>query len=74
MNKTLRDQVIALPATEKVDLIMDAWDSIAPKDLPPLTDAQKAELDQRLADYQRNPSSAIPWEEAKVQLQARYRK
>lgn len=74
MNKTLRDQVIALPVEEKIDLIMDAWDSISPNDFPPLTDAQKTELDRRLAEHERDPSSAIPWEEAKARLEARYRR
>jgi putative addiction module component (TIGR02574 family) len=74
MNKKLRDQVIALPVDEKIDLIMDAWDSITPEDFFPLSEAQKTELDKRLAEYEHDPSSAIPWERAKVELQARYRK
>jgi putative addiction module component (TIGR02574 family) len=74
MSKTLRDQVIDLPVLEKINLIMDAWESISPADLPPLTVAQKAELDRRLADHEADPHSAIPWEDAKALLEARYRK
>lgn len=34
----------------------------------PLTDAQRAELDQRIARYEQNPSDVIPWEQIKAGL------
>jgi putative addiction module component (TIGR02574 family) len=34
----------------------------------PLTDAQREELDQRIARYERNPSDVVPWEHVKADL------
>jgi putative addiction module component (TIGR02574 family) len=37
-------------------------------EIPALTDEQRAELDHRLAKYERNPSDVIPWEQVKAGL------
>lgn len=74
MNKILRDQVMRLPTEEKIDLVMDVWNSISPDEFPPLSDEQKAELDRRLAEHKAHPEQAVPWEEVYARLQARYRK
>jgi putative addiction module component (TIGR02574 family) len=37
-----------------------------------LSPEEKHLLDSRLADHDRDPASAIPWEEAKSRLQARF--
>ncbi len=37
-----------------------------------LTPKEKHLLDSRLADHERDPASAIPWEEVKARLQARF--
>jgi putative addiction module component (TIGR02574 family) len=37
-----------------------------------LTPEEKHLLDSRLADHDRDPASAIPWEEVKARLQARF--
>lgn len=36
----------------------------------PLTDEQKALLDARLADMERNPNASVPWDEAKKRIEA----
>ncbi len=74
MNKILRDQIMRLPTEEKIDLVMDLWNSISPDEFPPLTEEQQAELDRRLAEYEANPEQALPWEEVYARLQARYGK
>ena len=33
---------------------------------PPLTDAQKSELDHHLADYETNPDDVASWSQAKA--------
>jgi hypothetical protein len=33
-----------------------------------ISDAQQAELDHRLAKYERNPSAVIPWEQVREGL------
>jgi len=37
-----------------------------------LTPEEKHLIDSRLADHERDPASAIPWEEIKARLQARF--
>ena len=48
------------------------WDSIAPEaEATELTDAQKAEIDRRLAAHRANPKAAIPWEQTEAEAPAR---
>jgi putative addiction module component (TIGR02574 family) len=73
MNKALRDQVLQLSVAEKLDLIGEIWDSIPPNaEEFDLTPEQMQELDRRMAEHERDPSSAIPWEEVRERLRARF--
>ena len=56
---------------ERIELIGDIWDSIPAEAMPPLTQAQEKELERRIADYRQNPSSSLPWEVVKAELQKR---
>lgn len=38
----------------------------------PLTESEKALIEQRVADLERNPRASIPWAEARAHLQARF--
>ena len=51
-----------LTVAERIQLAEDLWDSVreAPEVLE-LTEAQRAELDRRLAAHRADPDSAIPW-------------
>ena len=60
MNKSLRDQIMSLPADEKFELVMDLWDSIGEGELPPPTDEQLAEAERRFDAYKKNPSHGAP--------------
>ena len=60
MNKSLHDQVMSLPADEKLDLVMDLWDSIREDELPPPSDEQLAEAERRLEAYKKDPSRGSP--------------
>jgi putative addiction module component (TIGR02574 family) len=62
-----------LTPDERIELVHDLWDSIAPEELPPLTADQMDELDRRLAEHQRDPTTAITWEEVKARLQSRFK-
>lgn len=55
---------------ERVQLAAEIWDSVAaaPEGLP-LTEAQRAELDRRLALHEGEPSRTTPWEEVRAKLQ-----
>ncbi len=60
-----------LSITERIDLIGDIWDSIADEavnDEFSLSETEKAELHRRLAAYQANPATAIPWEKVRAEL------
>ena len=63
------DAILRLSVPERIQIVEDIWDSIAatPEQLP-LTDAQRAELDRRLEAHERDPSSALPWDEVRSRL------
>jgi putative addiction module component (TIGR02574 family) len=63
----LQNEIGSLSATEKFELLDVLWESLE-ADAPPLTDAQRAELDYRMAQYERNPSDVIPWEDVRARL------
>jgi len=63
----LQNQIGKLSAAEKFDLLDALWESLEADELS-LTDAQRDELDHRLAEYQRNPENVIPWEQVKAGL------
>ncbi len=52
-----------LSVAERIQLAEDLWDSVAAEtgELP-LTEAQAAELDRRLAALAREPDGGEPWE------------
>jgi putative addiction module component (TIGR02574 family) len=74
MNTQLLDQARKLDIGEQIDLVEAIWDGIASRgEIPPLTDAQKAELDRRLAAHLSNPDDVIPWNEVKAAVLAKIR-
>lgn len=67
------DELLKLSVPERIQLAEDLWDSIAAEpDALPLTDAQRAEIKRRLAGHDRDPESAIPWEEVRARLHQRF--
>ncbi len=67
------DELLKLSVPERIQLAEDLWDSIAAEpDALPLTEAQRAEIDRRLAEHDRDPTSAIPWEEVRARLHQRF--
>jgi putative addiction module component (TIGR02574 family) len=64
-----------LSAAERLTLAQDLWDSItAEVERAPLTEAQKQEVDRRLAAHRANPQAAIPWDQVEAEALARLRK
>jgi putative addiction module component (TIGR02574 family) len=51
------------------------WDSIAAdtENPPPLSEEQIAEIERRLAEHEKNPERARPWEEVRERLWAHCR-
>lgn len=58
-----------LTVAERIQLAEDLWDSVsdAPEVLE-LTDAQRAELDRRLAEHDKGTESTIPWSVVRKEL------
>jgi putative addiction module component (TIGR02574 family) len=57
----LLEQALRLPVGERIRLADDLYMSISdPPGSVPLTDAQIAELERRITEYERNPDAAIP--------------
>jgi putative addiction module component (TIGR02574 family) len=49
------------------------WDDIADNGFDPdLTPEQAAELDRRLAEFEKNPHDGIPWEQVEADLNQRF--
>lgn len=60
---------------DRIALATAIWDSIpAEPHLPLLTEAQRLELERRLADHAANPDEVVPWEQVKAEALARFRR
>ncbi len=58
-----------LNVTERILLVEEIWDSIrASPELVPLTEAQRTELDERLAKHEADPKVGATWDEVKARL------
>jgi len=74
MNTQILEQARGLAVDEQIELVEAIWDGIVRRDaVPPLSDAQKAELDRRLADHQSNPDDVVSWDEVKAAALAKIR-
>jgi putative addiction module component (TIGR02574 family) len=67
---------LSLSIEERLKLVGDIWDSIADEanmsaDLLPLTAAQIAELDRRMAEAEAHPEDLIPMEEVMERLRSK---
>jgi putative addiction module component (TIGR02574 family) len=63
----LRNQINSLSPAEKAELLDRVWESLE-ADAVSLTDAQRDELDYRIARHEQNPSAVIPWQQVKTGL------
>ncbi|MBI3574458.1 MAG: addiction module protein [Gammaproteobacteria bacterium] len=60
---------------ERLTLVEELWDSItADSAAVPLTEAQRTELDRRIAEHEANPDDVVPWEEVKASITERLKK
>lgn len=67
MPATLQDLGIdQLSVDERIELVQAIWDSITPEPHPPLiNEAQRRELDARLAAHAADPTDVVPLDEGK---------
>ena len=61
-----------LTSKERLDLIGELWDSLSIQEIP-LSPTQEVELDRRLASFDEDIRTAIPWEQIDAELGRRSR-
>lgn len=78
MNKAaILDELMQLSPADRLDVADKLRDSVDPNDpsladdLAPVTQEQLEEIRRRIAEHERDPGSAIPWEEVRARLWAR---
>jgi putative addiction module component (TIGR02574 family) len=73
LSQSLLAELLELSPAERIELAEELWDSVAgsPDTMPGLTEAQIAECERRLAEHDRDPSTAVPWEEVRARLWSR---
>lgn len=75
MLQALGIDIERLSVEDRIIAIHEIWDSIAAEPHPPLiSEAQKQELESRLAAHQANPGDVIPWEQVKAEALARFQR
>ena len=58
-----------LSVAQRILLVEEIWDTIPEEDEEiPLTEAQKQDLQRRVAAYEANPKAGSSWEEVKTRL------
>ena len=68
IDESLMEQIVKLKPAERLELIGVVWDSLSPDDLP-VTEAERALLDARLADMESNPDDQSSWSDVKSRLE-----
>ena len=73
MNTLLKSDILNLSVAERILLVEDIWDSVVeiPESVE-LSDADKAELDERLALYHQDPDAGSPWGMVKERIKNNY--
>ena len=62
------EQIAQLTPHQRLDLIEALWDSLADDDIP-VTPAQTAELDRRMATYEYDAAEAQPWDDVRKRIE-----
>jgi putative addiction module component (TIGR02574 family) len=76
MSPTLQELGIdRLSIEQRLELAQRLWDSVAADlERQPLTSAQRAELERRVAAADANPAEGVPWEVVRAEARARWQK
>ena len=67
IDDALLGQVKRMSAAERIELISAVWESLNPNEIP-ISDAEKALLDERLKDAEQNPHDQSPWPTVRERL------
>jgi putative addiction module component (TIGR02574 family) len=68
IDESLMAKIVSLKPADRLELIGAVWESLSPNDLP-VTQAERALLDARLADMESNPDDQSSWPEVKTRLE-----
>lgn len=61
--------LLKLDVAERLELVRILWNSVLDAGAePPLTDADRAELDRRLASHERDPDAGSSWADVRSRL------
>lgn len=61
--------LLKLDVAERLEFVRILWNSIIDSGAePPLNDADRAELDRRLADHERDPDAGSSWSDVRARL------
>jgi putative addiction module component (TIGR02574 family) len=61
-----------LTREQRIVLVQEIWDTIATEPYAPLlSEAQRHELERRVAEDNANPDDVIPWEDVKAEALSR---
>jgi len=64
------DEILKLSVEDRIRLAEEIWNTVsANPEAVPVTQAQKEELDRRLADLDRDPQGGRSWEEFRSELE-----
>jgi putative addiction module component (TIGR02574 family) len=70
--KNFLDEALSLSPVDREELAERLWESLANEPGAfRLTSAQKAELDRRIDEYEKDPNSVSSWEEVETRIQAK---
>jgi putative addiction module component (TIGR02574 family) len=72
MNADLLAAALKLSPSDRLQLIEALWDTLSEEDIP-VTPEERALLDERLADLERNPDAQSSWAEVRARLEQRRR-
>lgn len=73
--QTVLMQVESWPVEDRLRLIEQIWDGLLGQEHEPgLSEAQKAEIDRRIAEDDAEPDDVLTWDEVKAELLARARR
>ena len=65
-----QDEITRLSPRERLSLIEQLWESLSDADIP-LTPAQQAEVERRLATFEHDRAQAVTWDSLKAELARR---
>ena len=63
-------ELARLSPRQRLDLIEALWESLDDEDVP-VTEAQRAELDRRIAGFEQDREQSISWDQLRAELRQR---